>query len=243
LAELTLTDEQVHTEALNRLQTYSLVEEINGYQCTREMVVDVVLQALVTHASIESVCADLTETVCGETVRQYLNEQISVTDFMELEQLANQALVAELPRRLWGRRLEIAFDFHDEPFYGHSPELLMYTCRGPAKHGTTHFFRVISAYVIWHGVRVTLALLFVFPTMKTADLVDALLRRLRILSLRIKRLYFDKGFCSIPVLQYVQKSKWPAIFACPIRGKHGGTRGLCTGRKSYPRPQFHPPGD
>ncbi len=160
LADLTLTDEQVHDEALNRLQTYGPLEEIAGYRCTREMVLDVVLQALVTQATIESVCADLTGSVCGETVRQYLNEQITVADFAELERLSNQALVAHLPRRLWKRRLEIAFDFHDEPFYGQSPELLAYACRGPAKHGTTHFFRVVTAYVIWHGVRVTLALLF-----------------------------------------------------------------------------------
>jgi hypothetical protein len=27
--------------------------------------------------------------------------------------------------------------------------------------------------------------------------------------------------------------KQPAIIACPIRGKDGGTRALCQGRKSY----------
>ncbi len=191
------------------------------------------MQALVTQETIESVCTDLADTVCGETVRQYLNEQLTLADLWDIERRANQALVSNLPRRLWHRRLEIAFDFHDEPFYGHSPELLVYTCRGPAQHGTTHFFRIATAYVIWRGVRVTVAMLFVFPEDAGAELVAALLCRLHILALRGKHLYFDKGFCAIPVLRYIQAHGWSAIFACPIRSKTGGTRALCTGRKSY----------
>jgi putative transposase len=233
LVNLKLTDEDVHQEVHTRMQTYGGLSAREGYRCTRAMVLDVVLQALVTQETIESVCADLADSVCGETVRQYLNEQLTVEDLWAIERRANQGLVANLPRRLWNRGLEIAFDFHDEPFYGHSPELLAYTCRGPAKHGTTHFFRLATAYVIWRGVRVTVALLFVFPEDDVAELVAALLRRLRILELRLKRLYFDKGFCAIPVLRYVKASGWAAIFACPIRGKTGGTRALCRGRKSY----------
>ncbi|HNT78564.1 MAG TPA: hypothetical protein PKH77_26440 [Anaerolineae bacterium] len=233
LVNLKLTDEDVHRQVQTRMQTYGGLSEYEGYHGTREMVLDVVLQALVTQETIESVCADLADTVCGETVRQYLNEQLTLGDLWDIERRANQALASNLPWRLWHRRLEIAFDFHDEPFYGHSPELLAYTCRGPAQHGTTHFFRIATAYVIWRGVRVTVAMLFVFPEDAGAELVAALLRRLHILALRGKRLYFDKGFCAIPVLRYVHAHGWSAIFACPIRGKTGGTRALCTGRKSY----------
>jgi hypothetical protein len=42
------------------------------------------------------------------------------------------------------------------------------------------------------------------------------------LGFKIRRLYFDKGFCTIPVLRYVQQRGWPAILACPIRGKDRG---------------------
>lgn len=90
-----------------------------------------------------------------------------------------------------------------------------------------------TAYVIFKDMRVTLAVLFVRPEDPLPELVAALLRRLRISGLKIKRLYFDKGFCTRPVLRYVEKSGWPAILACPIRGKKGGTRGLCHGSASY----------
>ena len=228
---LRLTDEDTRDAAIERLVTY-LPFEAAGYECTTEMVLDVLIKAAVTQQTIECVCHDLDETVDGETIRGYLKEQIKVDDLHELERRVNQALVAGLPRRLWKTKLQIAIDLHDRPFYGHTPELLAYTCRGPARKGTTRFFRLATAYVIFKDVRVTLAALFVRPEDELPELVAALLRRLRILGLKIRRLYFDKGFCTTPVLRYVEKSGWPAILACPIRGKNGGTRGLCRGRAS-----------
>jgi putative transposase len=227
-----LTDKDTHDAAAERLATY-LPLEVSGYECTTELVLDVLIKAAATQQTIECVCNDLKDVVTGETIRGYLNEQIKVDDLHDLERHVNQALVAELPNRLWKTKLQIAIDLHDEPFYGHSPELLDFTCRGPAKKGTTRFFRLATAYVIFKNMRVTLAVLFVRPEDNLPDLVAALLRRLRILGLKIRRLYFDKAFCTTPVSRYVKESGWPAILACPIRGKKGGTRGLCQGRASY----------
>jgi putative transposase len=229
---LTLTDKDTHDAVAERLATY-LPLEASGYECTTEMVLDVLIKAAATQQTIECVCNDLDGMVSGETIRGYLNEQIKVDDLYDLEQRVNQALVAELPRRLWKTKVQVAIDLHDEPFYGHSAELLDFTCRGPAQKGTTRFFRLATAYVIFKDMRVTLAVLFVRPEDQLPDLVAALLRRLRILGLKISRLYFDKGFCTTPVLRHVEKSGWSAILACPIRGKKGGTRGLCRGRASY----------
>jgi hypothetical protein len=231
-ATLTLTDEDTRDVAVERLAIY-LPFEAAGYECTTETVLDVLIKAAVTQQTIECVCNDLEEMVDGETIRGYLNEQIKVDDLHELERRVNQALVAGLPRRLWKTRLQVAIDLHDKPFYGHTPELLAHTCRGPARKGTTRFFRLATAYVIFKNIRVTLAVLFVRPEDGLPELVAALLRRLRILGLKIRRLYFDKAFCTTPVLRYIEKSGWPAILACPIRGKKGGTRGLCQGQASY----------
>jgi hypothetical protein len=229
---LTLTDRSTRRAAVERLATY-LPLQADGYECTTEAVLDVLVKAASTKQTIEAVCNDLTEMVNAETIRRYINTQITVDDLHELERQVNRALVIGLPRRLWKPRLEIAIDLHDEPFYGQTPELVALACRGEAKQGTTRFFRLATAYVIFKDMRVTLALLFVRPEDELPELVAALLRRLRILGLKIKRLYLDKGFCSIPVLRYVAASGWPAIIACPIRGKQAGTRSLCQGRASY----------
>lgn len=231
-APLKLTDQATREVAVDRLITY-LPLQADGYDCTTETVLDVLIKAAVTKQTVEAVCNDLDGMVDGETIRGYLNEQVTVDDLYGLERRVNQALVAGLPRRLWKPKLQIAIDLHDEPFYGTTPELLAFACRGEAKAGTTRFFRLATAYVIYKDMRVTLAVLFVRPEDRLSELVAALLRRLRILGLKVRRLYLDKGFCSIPVLRYVQESGWPAIIACPIRGKRGGTRRLCQGRASY----------
>ncbi|HXV97579.1 MAG TPA: transposase, partial [Anaerolineae bacterium] len=229
---LKLTDDDTRQEAIKRLITYFPLQ-VSGYDCTAETVIDVLVKAAVTGQTIEAACKELDEMVAGETIRGYLNEQIRVDDLHHLEQQVNQALVGGLPRRLWKLNLEIALDLHDEPFYGHSPELVALTCGGKAHKGTTRFFRVATAYLIFKDMRLTLGLLFVRPEDDLAEIVAALGRRLRILGLKVKRLYLDKGFCSIPVLRHLEKSGLPAILACPIRGKTGGTRGLCQGNKSY----------
>ncbi len=45
-----------------------------------------------------------------------------------------------------------------------------------------------------------------------------------------------RGFCCGSVITYLQNEKQPSALACTIRGKKGGTRKLCRGRKSYRTP-------
>jgi putative transposase len=231
-SQLKLTDEATRAKAIERLKSHLNLQAV-GYNCTTDMVLDVLIRAAITGQTIETVCHTLVKVVDGETIRGYLNDQIRVDRLDQLEQQSNQMLVAGLPRRLWKTPLEIAFDLHDEPFYGHTPELLALTCGGEARKGTTRFFRVATAYVIFKDMRLTLALLFVRPEDELAEVVAALLRRIRILGFKVRRLYLDKGFCSIPIMRYLGQTGWPALLACPIRGKKGGTRGLCQGQASY----------
>jgi hypothetical protein len=108
--------------------------------------------------------------------------------------------------------------------------------RGEAREGTTRFWRIATLYVIWRGVRVTLALTYVLPQEGTLSILRRLLNRQTDLGFRSKVLYLDKGFCHGKIITYLQdEARLPAIIACPIRGKQGkgGTRALCRGRKAY----------
>jgi hypothetical protein len=95
---------------------------------------------------------------------------------------------------------------------------------------------VATAYVIFKDMRLTVALLFVRPEDELVEIVAALLRRVRILGFRVRRLYLDKGFCSIPIMRAIAQTGWAAILACPIRGKKGGIIQALTGRR--PRLSF-----
>jgi putative transposase len=152
---LKLTDKMTRQATLDRLTTYLPIHAA-GYACSTETVLDVLIEAAISRQTIETTCTQLDQIVDGETVRGYLNEQLRVNDLYGLEWDLNQGLAAGLPRRLRKTKLHVAIDFHDEPFYGHSPELVSYVCRGEAKAGTTRFFRVATAYVIFKGLRLTL---------------------------------------------------------------------------------------
>jgi len=232
IVEQELKAQDVRT-AMQEVVQEHLTIEANGYVLTNEMVYDVLLKAATENISIDAACRDLEQSVGGNTLRDTLNEHLKVKELRKHEERLNNALCVQLPRRLGKIRLEAAIDEHDEPCYGKSPALRDYTVRSRAKNGTTHFFRIVSAYVIYRQMRLTLAVAFVTPEDEKIDVVKRLHERLESLNLNIRVLYLDRGFCSGTVISYFQEKNQPYVMACTIRGKHGGTRQLCCGRKSY----------
>lgn len=208
-----------------------------GYVCQTAMVYDVLLKAASERVSLEAACSTLSGGADSNTVREALNKQLPVKRLCEQEAEMNHALQLKVPVVLREHALEVAFDSHDEPFYGKTPLLREYCCGGQAKAGTTHFYRIASAYVIYRQLRLTLAVTYVLPGDETVTVVSRLLQQLQRLKLRLRVLYLDKGFCSGAVIRYLQAQRQPALLACPIRGKgQGGTRRLCRGRQSYRTP-------
>ena len=229
---LKLTDDQVLTRAHDLLQEY-LPLTAAGSCCTTDDLLNVLLGIAVNRGTLEAVCTDWLTAPDPETVRHYLNEQLCVEDLPELEQHLNAALRAEVPRRVWRQARDVAIDFHDRPYYGKQPQDDGLWVRGKARDGTTRFYRIATAYVILNGLRVTLALRFVLPGMELVSLLDDVLNSLKKQGFHIACLFLDKGFASIAVMAYLTRQAQPAVIACPIRGKTGGTRALCQGRRSY----------
>jgi putative transposase len=229
-----LTDQYTldHTMQLLRqhLQLYA-----HGYTCQTTDLWRIVLAAAARHTTIEAVCADLTDAPAANTVRDYLTAQLSPDDVRNLERCCNAALAAVIPPGLRARPQEIALDEQDEPYYGRCDpdEKQNWVCRGEARAGTTYFYRCATAYVMLHDRRLTLAVVFVKPGDAPLTIVERLITQVAATGVPIRRLYADKGFCSIAVLTWLAAHHLPAILAVPIRGKQGGTRALCRGRRSY----------
>jgi len=232
IPDYALHAEDVRQAMLKTMASY-LSLKTDGYTCTTEMTHSVLLKAAAQGSSIEAVCADLTEVADSNTLREQLNAALEVVDLRQQEAELNLALSSAIPTDMPRGGLEVAIDLHDEPFYGHSPELRSYSCKGRAKQGTSRFFRIASAYVIWREVRLTLALTYVLPEDDLSQVVEPLLQRLQHLGLHATVLYLDKGFCSGTVIRLLRQWRQAAIIACPIRGKQGGTPALCQGSRSY----------
>jgi putative transposase len=229
---LKLTDNQVLRHAQDLLCEH-LPLTAEGTCCTTTELIQALLGVAVNRSTLEAVCTDWIAAPNPETIRRYLNEQLCVEDLPELERRLNAALQAEIPHRVWRQAREVAIDFHDRPYYGKQAQAAGLWVRGKARDGTTRFYRIATAYVILNGLRVTLAVRFVLPDRDVVSLLADLLKSLKKQGLPIANLLLDKGFASIAVMDYLTRHRQPALIACPIRGKTGGTRALCRGRKSY----------
>ncbi|GIV76725.1 MAG: hypothetical protein KatS3mg050_1119 [Litorilinea sp.] len=229
-SELTAQDIR---ETMQSVAQEHLPLEAAGYISTSAMLYDVLMKAASEGISLDAACRDLETSASGNRIRELLNGQLRVEQLSVHEEQINAALAARLPRQLQKRWVEAALDEHDEPFYGKTASLLAYTVRSRAKQGTTRFFRICSLYVIYRQMRLTLAVAFVRPGEETVSIVRRLHQRVQALGIKMRVLYLDRGFCSGPVIAYLTDAKQPSILACTIRGKTGGTRQLCRGRKSY----------
>ena len=227
-----LTDQEVLLHAQEGLKEH-LPLHAEGYKCTTDDLWRVLLGVAANRGTLESVCADLVGTPDPHTIRGYLNEQLCVEELPELEQQLNAALAAEVPERVRRQAQEVAIDYHDRPYYGKGEQAQELWVRGKAKAGTTRFYRVATAYVILTGLRVTLALHFVVPADDTVRVLDTLLGRVQEQGFEVGCLLLDKGFDGIAVMEYLTHRGYPALIACPVRGRQGGTRALCQGNKSY----------
>ena len=227
-----LKAKDVHTYTARVLKEHLKIEA-NGYCCNTDMILDILIKASVECSSVEAVCADLEETADSNTIREYLNQALVAKELRQQEDRANAALAECIPSALDRTSVELAMDYHDEPFYGKQKDTRELTCSGQAKKGTTHFVRIATAYIIWRQVRLTLAVRYVLPEENNLETLKILLERLKMLGFSAKILYLDKGFASTAIVNYLTSQKQSAIIANPIRGKKGGTRALCRGRSSY----------
>jgi hypothetical protein len=141
-----LKAEDVHAFAVEIMKK-NLQIEANGYLCKTGMLYDVLLKASAECSSLEAVCADLEDVADSNTQRAYLNLALSIKELSSQEAQANQALADCIPDSMVRTGVEVAVDFHDEPFYGKQEDLRAVTCGGQAKKGTTHFVRIATAYV------------------------------------------------------------------------------------------------
>jgi hypothetical protein len=180
-------------EMVEQVLSEQLSMQISGYKCDRQTVLKVLVKAAIEGQTMESVCDEATLGMESNAIREQLNRALDVSELRTHEVEVNAALAACIPVEMPRRGLEMALDWHDEPFYGKTPELRLYACRGQAKEGTTHFYRIASLYVIWRQVRVTLALTYVLPEDSNLSIVQRLLERMRHLAFRPGVVYSVKA--------------------------------------------------
>jgi putative transposase len=224
-----LTDEVTLDAALDCLLEHIPLEMEGGYSC--QDLFEILLRAASHNSSIEHTAQRLEGVPSGNGIRYHLDK---LDDMTRVERHLNEALQSRIPPKVRQGKHRIAIDLHLIPYYGNASEAeAPYIYRSQAKAGTTSFFAYATVYVICRNKRVTLGIHAVHRQATLVATVTYLLAMLSPLRLRVKRLYLDRGFYSVPVIRWLKALNIPFLMPAVIRGKTGGTRQLLVGRKSY----------
>lgn len=157
-----LTNMDVLAHARDVLKEQMPLEGGEGI-CTGDDVLQILLGVSAGKRTVHSTCENLVHAPSDATVRNYLNAQLTVERLPEIEDQINAALASQIPSRVFKRPRDTAMDYHEQAYYGKTSQTDGRWVRAAAKNGTTRFYRVATAYVIWRDMRVTLAIRFVLP--------------------------------------------------------------------------------
>ena len=103
--------------------------------------------------------------------------------------------------------------------------------RGPAQAGTTYFHSYATLAVVHDDQRYALALTFVWAKESLTEVVLRLLNYVRLLGLRVRRAYLDKGFSRVEIFRALRRHRIPYVVPVPLRGQ--GLQARCQGQRSY----------
>jgi hypothetical protein len=229
MMDYSLNSHHVHQLAIHILSQLPL--EAPGPKVQVSDILNVLLFAAASRASINQACQQLEGAPAGATILGELARQLDSLD--ELQRWLNRLLAELLPKGLGSKGRRIAMDLVRVPYHGGVPPRHQgEVCRSKATQGTTHFFTYATAYVVLRGRRYTLAICRVRKGEKMVQVVQRLMRRLKTLGVRVSLLLLDRGFYSVRVLRYLMRRQQPFIMAATRRGKRAEVEGGPTGTQA-----------
>jgi hypothetical protein len=229
----TLSSGEVHAWTLRWLRESKLLKD-HGPLCTATTVWSVVLRAAARMTSLHAACRDLTGAPSDQALFNALNDGLPKT-LPVLERRLNEALVAHLPRGMRRRSWRVAIDFSLVPYYGRPQASRNELYYGKPRQGTTKFHAYATACVVQHGRRYTLALTWVRRHESTVAVLRRLLARIDDLGLKTRCLLLDRGFFSVPVVEFLQSRELPFLMPVVFRGRRPGKGRPLTGLRRIRR--------
>lgn len=207
--------------------------DLRNTRITAEDIIAVLGYASVHRMSMDAACNELKEAPSGNRLREVLAQ--ALPDRKILQRALNTILRAQTPRfvKKGKRAYYIAMDLTLIPYHGEHYADEKEIVRSQPKSGTTHFHGYATVSIVHDNQRYVVALHFVEKGESMEKIVAWLLNRLKSIGISIKRAYFDKGFCSVPILKTLQRRKIKFILPIPVRGKSGGVRKLFEASASH----------
>jgi IS4 transposase len=105
------------------------------------------------------------------------------------------------------------------PYYGQPDKSRNEIFYGAAKQGTKRFHAYATACIVQYGQRYTTALTWVRRHESMVVALRRLLSRIREIGLKIRCVLLDRGFFSVPVVQFLQQENLPFLMPVMFRGR------------------------
>jgi hypothetical protein len=206
--------------------------DLQNTRITAEDIIAVLGYASAHRISTEAACHELQGAPSANRLREVLAK--ALPERAILQRALNRILRAQTPRfvKTGKRSYYVAIDLTLIPYHGEWYEDEKEIVRSQAKSGTTHFHGYATVSIVHDHQRYVLALRFVEKGESMETIVVWLLDRLKSMGISIRYAYFDKGFCSVPVLKLLKRRKLRFLMPIPVRGKSGGVRTLFEGAAS-----------
>jgi hypothetical protein len=214
----TITSSEVHRWAVEWLVQAELLKQRDARLCTAAVVWSIVLRAASRMVSVFAACQDLAEAPSSNAVFGALCEGLPKT-LPVLERRLNESLTGHLSRGMRRRSWEVAIDWHLVPYYGQAHKSRNELYYGQPKLGTSRFHAYATACIVEYGRRYTLALTWVRRHESMVVALRRLLARIRDLGLKTRCLLLDRGFYSVPVIEFLQQEKLAFLMPVVFRGR------------------------
>lgn len=192
----------------------------------------IILLSATSRISINQAVKKVKKRSSASAIRYHLRKKQSESSLEELEYKTNKILYKIAKTILHQKWVEFAIDFVCIPYHGKPLRNDNEIIRSHAKSGTTHFHAYTTLYMIILRMRFTLTVKYVRKNTPLIDVVEFMLKTIKKIGLRIKCIYFDKGFYSIPVVRLLKRRHVRAVIAAPAKGDKHGIKSLFGYRKS-----------
>jgi len=138
----------------------------------------------------------------GDTVLSYLRS-VDRYELLGASSIVFEEQVDELKEKgLLNLPVPIAFDWHDQLFYGeHGSAEMVNGIR--SKNGSSYAYQYLTASILVDGKRLTVVLTPIKSREHMLAYIDDALNRIRNMGIRVRHLLFDAGFTSLALPRYL----------------------------------------
>jgi len=214
--QYTIPRRTVHVYAEHVCQRHIRLQA-HGRKCKASILWGLLFWAAARISSRAAACRTLRDAPSATAARDAL--LTTLPDIAERQRRLNRALQGDLPKALRRRRQPLAIDLKLVPYHGQPLHDAAEVYRSQARDGTSHFHAYATAYVTRQGQRFTVALVRVTKRQPLKEVIRELLRQAARAGVRPRYLLLDRGFCSVAVIRYLQRARYPFLMPLVLRGR------------------------